>query len=512
MASPGKAQDTGGREPGPVASREPKKAARKRGQFPFLEVLVVGDFLAVCAALVLAYWIRLGSGWYGAPAPMAGYHFVIAAVIAVVWLGLFRMNRLYHEARLRTVLDQLAVIVKSVTLGLLLLLAIAFLTRTEYFLERRLVLVLAWTNSVILLSAFRILVIRPIYVRFLRTAPAQTRLLVVGAGEAGSKFARQISERRNSRVTIVGFLDDDPQKMGATIAGYPVLDTIDGVRSAVEMFDVDQISVAIPSLDQNATLEMMSRCMRAGVPTKLVGDAFHALATDTVVEMVDGIPTIALRESSFRGFGLVMKRWMDVTASALMLIILAPLFGLISILIKVLSPGPILFRQTRAGKGGEGFELYKFRTMLHNSDESVHRQYAENLISGKDMKLKDKYSDQKVFKLTDDPRITSVGKILRRTSLDELPQLINVLKGEMSLVGPRPPIAYELNHYREWHKKRLEAKPGLTGLWQVSGRSSVPFDEMVLLDLYYIDHWSLLTDLEIMLRTIPVVLLGKGAY
>jgi len=142
----------------------------------------------------------------------------------------------------------------------------------------------------------------------------------------------------------------------------------------------------------------------------------------------------------------------------------------------------------------------------------VHREYAANLIGGKDLDIKDKYNNRPVFKLTDDPRITGIGKVLRRTSLDELPQLINVLKGEMSLVGPRPPIAYELGHYKEWHRKRLEAKPGLTGLWQVSGRSSVPFNEMVLLDLYYIGHWSLVMDLEILVRTIPVVLLGKGAY
>ncbi len=490
----------------------PRQIQRERKPFPFLEVLVAGDFLAVFASLVLAYWMRLGSGWYGPPVPLAAYHLLAAAIISLIWLALFRTNRLYHEAKLRTIINQLAAIVKSVSLGVLLLLFAAFLTKTEYFIERRLVLGFAWINALVLVGALRVLVVRRIYLNFLRTAPAQTRLLVVGAGEAGRTFAEQLSDRRNFGVRIVGFLDDDPKKAGSTVAGVPVLGSIDSVKSMVEMYDVDQISVAIPSLDQNATLEMMSRCMRAGIPVKLVGDAFHALASDTTVEMVDGIPTIALRESSFRGFGLVVKRWMDVVASAFLLVIFAPLFGLIALLIKVLSPGPVLFRQIRAGKQGNGFELYKFRTMRHDSDDSVHRQYATNFIGGKEMNIRDKYGDRPVFKLTDDPRVTAFGRVLRRTSLDELPQLINVVKGEMSLVGPRPPIVYELQYYREWHKKRLEAKPGLTGLWQVSGRSSVPFDEMVLLDLYYIDHWSLLTDLEILIRTIPVVLLGKGAY
>lgn len=494
------------------SNRRAVSESRKRRPFPFLEVLVVGDLLAVLASFVLAYWIRLSSGWFGPPQPLRGVHLIIAALLALLWLALFRMNRLYHEAKLRTVLDQILEILKSVSLGALLLLLIAFLTKTGYFLERRLILIFAWTNALVLVSLYRVLIIRNIYLRFLRTAPAQTRLLVVGAGEAGRNFVTRITERAHSGVKIVGFLDDDPNKIGTTVAAYPVLDSIASVKRAVERHSVDQISVAIPSLDQDETLEMMSRCMLAGVPVRLVGDAFHALAADTTIEVVDGIPTIALRESSFRGFGLVVKRWIDAAASALLLIILSPLFLLIGAVLKVFSPGPVLFRQIRAGRDGKQFELFKFRTMEHGSDDKLHREYATDFIGGKDMNLRDKRDNQPVFKMTEDPRVTSIGRILRRTSLDELPQLINVVRGEMSLVGPRPPIAYELGHYREWHKKRLQAKPGLTGLWQVSGRSSVPFDEMVLLDLYYIDHWSLLTDLEIMLRTIPVVLFGKGAY
>jgi lipopolysaccharide/colanic/teichoic acid biosynthesis glycosyltransferase len=156
--------------------------------------------------------------------------------------------------------------------------------------------------------------------------------------------------------------------------------------------------------------------------------------------------------------------------------------------------------------------MCKFRTMRLQTDDSIHREYATNFITGRQLEFSDARRKERVFKMTTDPRITPIGAILRRTSLDELPQLLNVFVGDMSLVGPRPPMFYELNHYKEWHKKRLKAKPGLTGLWQVSGRSKVPFDEMVLLDLYYIDHWSLKTDMEILFRTVPVVLFGEGAY
>jgi lipopolysaccharide/colanic/teichoic acid biosynthesis glycosyltransferase len=210
---------------------------------------------------------------------------------------------------------------------------------------------------------------------------------------------------------------------------------------------------------------------------------------------------------------LFIKRAFDLVVAGSLLAIFFPLFLFIAMLIKIFSPGPVLFKQVRAGQFAREFTMCKFRTMRLETDDSIHRDYAINFITGQRLEFKDKKRKaEQVFKMTRDPRITPIGAILRRTSLDELPQLLNVWRGEMSIVGPRPPIFYELNHYQEWHKKRLRAKPGLTGLWQVSGRSTVPFDEMVLLDLYYIDHWSLKTDLEILFRTIPVVFSGEGAY
>jgi lipopolysaccharide/colanic/teichoic acid biosynthesis glycosyltransferase len=192
-------------------------------------------------------------------------------------------------------------------------------------------------------------------------------------------------------------------------------------------------------------------------------------------------------------------------------VILSPIFIVIAVGIKLTSTGPVFFRQTRIGQAGKEFTFYKFRTMRVDTDERLHREYAQQFINGKSENHPRPVNGQ-VFKITNDPRVTSVGRLLRKTSLDELPQLFNIMRGEMSLVGPRPPIAYEIAHYKEWHRRRLEAKPGLTGLWQVSGRSSVPFNEMVLMDLYYIDNWSLWSDVKILLRTIPVIVSGKGAY
>jgi exopolysaccharide biosynthesis polyprenyl glycosylphosphotransferase len=225
-------------------------------------------------------------------------------------------------------------------------------------------------------------------------------------------------------------------------------------------------------------------------------------------------PSLYLAADNTRFFGLQgrLKRMLDAAAAALLLTITAPLFLVIALLIKRSGPGPVFFVQERLGRDGQPFRFFKFRTMEHNSDDAIHRQFAAMFINGDEDGCRRKNGDQKVFKMCRDPRVTRIGCWLRRTSLDELPQIFNVLRGDMSLVGPRPPIAYEIEHYQPWHMERLKVTPGLTGLWQVSGRSSVPFEEMVRMDVQYINHWSLWLDLRIMLKTVPVVLQGTGGY
>ena len=195
-----------------------------------------------------------------------------------------------------------------------------------------------------------------------------------------------------------------------------------------------------------------------------------------------------------------MKRAIDVIVAASGLIVLSPLLMLIALAIKLESPGPVIFRQVRVGKGGRHFTVHKFRSMRETAEQERAALLSQNEASGP------------LFKMKDDPRRTRVGALIRRLSLDELPQLYNVLLGEMSLVGPRPPLPSEVEQYQDWHMKRLETWPGITGLWQVSGRSDLSFDEMVLLDIYYVENWSLLLDLQIAFRTIPTLILGTGAY
>lgn len=227
-----------------------------------------------------------------------------------------------------------------------------------------------------------------------------------------------------------------------------------------------------------------------------------------------GAPRLFIPADTTRYYGGQgrLKRALDILLAGLALLAVSPLFLLFALLIKRSSPGPVFFVQERLGRDGRPFKFYKFRSMVHNSDDAIHRQFAAMFIAGDESGCAASNSGEKVFKLKRDPRITPIGAFLRRTSLDELPQLINIVKGEMSLVGPRPPIAYEIENYQPWHMERLKAVPGLTGLWQVSGRSSVSFDDMVRLDIRYINEWSFRRDLAIIAKTVPVVLRGTGGY
>jgi exopolysaccharide biosynthesis polyprenyl glycosylphosphotransferase len=222
-------------------------------------------------------------------------------------------------------------------------------------------------------------------------------------------------------------------------------------------------------------------------------------------------PDLAVGDS--RKHSRMMKRAMDIVGSLLALLVLSPLFCFIAILVKLTSKGPAMFRQQRVGQYGKTFTFLKFRSMYVNNDAAQHQEYIKQLISGRAVRNEASKGSQGVFKIVDDPRVTSIGRFLRRTSLDELPQFWNVLIGEMSLVGPRPPITYEVESYDLWHRRRLlEAKPGITGLWQVNGRSRVEFDEMVRLDLEYAKTWSPWLDLKIIARTPKAVVAGEGAY
>jgi exopolysaccharide biosynthesis polyprenyl glycosylphosphotransferase len=263
-------------------------------------------------------------------------------------------------------------------------------------------------------------------------------------------------------------------------------------------------------VDGDALFEVMMRCgRRRGVEFRIAPNLFNCLPRKTEIDQIGALPMIRLFREPLSNSARLLKRTSDIVIAALALLLAAPLWLLIALLIKLDSRGSVFYLQERVGMDGRLFLCYKFRTMNPGADSKVHREYQKQFIAGRaEANLGD--GEQPVYKFQSDARITRVGRWLRRASLDEIPQLFNVLRGDMSIVGPRPPIPYEVEDYELWHRKRLDMKPGLTGLWQVSGRNRIPFEEMVKLDLYYIENWSLLLDLKIILRTALVIIRGDG--
>ncbi len=257
----------------------------------------------------------------------------------------------------------------------------------------------------------------------------------------------------------------------------------------------------MPGDDHERVYAIIDRCRRLMVDFKVVPDLLQLSLDRVDLGEVAGVPLIGLKDVAIRGGNYVIKRGLDIAIASVILILTAIPMALIAILIKIDSPGPVLYRQTRVGKDGKRFTILKFRCMVVDADEK-----RAALIAG------NPELDFRLFKLKHDPRLTRIGKVLRRSSLDELPQFVQVLKGEMSIVGPRPQLVEEVAGYEEWHKQRLLVAPGVTGLWQINGRSQLNFDDMVRLDLYYAEHWSAWLDFKIMLRTAPAVIAGRGAY
>jgi exopolysaccharide biosynthesis polyprenyl glycosylphosphotransferase len=268
----------------------------------------------------------------------------------------------------------------------------------------------------------------------------------------------------------------------------------------VQQEAIDEVIITLPWMYHRKILGIMRQCEREQVRARIVPDLFQLALSRVDIEDLGGIPIIGVKEVAITGWNLAFKRASDIVVSLVGLILLSPLLLLISVAIKLDSPGPALFKQVRVGKGGRRFVCYKFRSMRQGAEEERPELADRDEAMGP------------TFKIRHDPRCTRVGRLLRRTSLDELPQFYNVLRGEMSLVGPRPAIPSEVEQYQEWHRKRLEVSPGITGLWQVSGRSQLTFDEMCLLDIYYLENWTPLLDLKIALKTAPAVLAGTGAY
>lgn len=340
-----------------------------------------------------------------------------------------------------------------------------------------------------------------------RWAVGEGRVLILGGGGMARDLARGLTRGARGATQIVSFVDDRPPEI-RSLAPFQMREISDVAELASDLH-VDLVVVARKDLPREEMVRLSDALIVRGIRAKVLSNVFDRLFDAIPFETVHGLHLLQVGETPLRGPRMRLKRLIDLTGTVLGGILILPLLLAIACAIRLSSPGPVLYQQRRIGREGRPFTMFKFRSMVVHEEDDDHHRYLEEFLKNGAPAGTDGHG-QKIYKRVDDPRITRVGHLLRRTSLDELPQLWNVLRGEMSLIGPRPCLPFEYDLYEDWQRRRLDVTPGMTGLWQVTGRSYVTFEDMVLLDLFYIGNWSLGLDAKILLRTVPVILFGKG--
>jgi len=460
-----------------------------------LATRLLADTTAILGGLVAAQIIqqRLSAG--GLAEPLNRNVSTFTAIAVATWLALGATLGLYDSRRLLNAFDEFKLVLQAAAAGTVAATFTAFLLKVPT--QRSWVLAVWGTCTLTTLGA------RALHrwlLRGLRAAGVLgNRMLIVGAGREGRELYDSVTKAsRWLGYCVVGFLDDD-RVSGPLTAGYPpVVGSIRDVREVVEDLEVDDVLVAHGSVSE-ATAERVYRDLQ-GLPVELhVSTGLLGVATNRVaVQRFGDIPVMGLRRVDLSGFQQTIKRGFDLVVAGLAVVLLAPVLAACALAVKLSGPGPVLFSQRRVGRDGREFTIHKFRSMVADAEARLEELRSRNEADGL------------LFKLHADPRVTRVGRVLRAWSLDELPQLLDVLRGDMSLVGPRPPLPSEVAAYDPWLHNRLRVKPGLTGLWQVSGRHEATFADYIRHDLFYVENWSLVMDLFIVLRTIPAVFARSG--
>jgi exopolysaccharide biosynthesis polyprenyl glycosylphosphotransferase len=487
----------------------PARALGRRWHLVLHLVLLASDLLLTLAGFAIAYWLRYRVRW--SPPFDAIVQEVatvndkdfraflpVALALTVVVAVLLETKGLYRLPRTAGFLDHAGIIVSSVITGIALVIVVAFFYRPFY--HSRLIFAFAGATLIFLLCTWRALLLAG-RAWIWQHGIGLERTLVVGATGLGKQVMQSLVERRG--YSLIGYMDEAERELFAPpgeAQRYQRLGGLDDLSLVVGPCAIDQVILALPFWENHRLPALVQSCRQLGVPFRIVPDLYELSFDRVDVTNVSGVPLIGLKEVSLTGWNLLLKRALDLAVVLLSLPVTIPLSLLIMALVKLDSRGPALFPQVRVGRGGRLFTLYKFRTMVDNAEARKAELAALNEADGP------------LFKIRNDPRVTRVGRLLRRTSLDELPQLWNILSGEMSLVGPRPGLPDEVSRYEPWQIRRLEVSPGLTGLAQVLGRSDISWDEMVRLDVYYVENWTVEMDLRIILMTVPAVLAGRGAY
>jgi exopolysaccharide biosynthesis polyprenyl glycosylphosphotransferase len=461
--------------------------------------LLAVDGISAFALFVVISMVQFGAAWVSAWRSAGFDPFAIAGIYSATWVGALWLHDLYRLRTRWSIRSEFRDVIRADLL-------IAVATFSALFLFKlpdvsRRFLVTLFVLQVVVTLASRISLRLALGV--LRDRGYNRRfMLVVGTDASARRFADRVERRRELGLIVIGHVavagdqfDDDAAE--PTVGARPVLGTLDDIEEILHGRVVDEVAICLTA-DHAALVEPIARlCEEEGRIVRIPLGELGVTLQGGRVEEFDGGLVLSLVYGPDRALALAGKRLLDVVLGALALVILAPVMAIVALIVRVVDGGPVIFRQTRVGLHGRPFQVTKFRTMQPDAEGRLDELQAQNEIRGP------------AFKVTNDPRLTRTGRVLRGTSLDELPQIWNVLLGEMSLVGPRPPLPREVDGYDLWHRRRLSMKPGITGLWQVQGRREENFDRWVELDLAYIDRWSIWLDVKIMVRTIPAMFQGR---
>jgi len=488
----------------PIYTRE--YLQRRPLRWPLVVTRMLIDVTLVNMAFILAYYARYELHLFKGVQPESdlplSWFLPLQALLSVVTLSVFYFRGLYAQPRGASWVDQISKIAGATLTSVAIVIMGNLLISPV--LNSRLIFLFFYASVLIVFGAERF-VLRRIRMLLWRYGINIRRVLVVGSSYAGQRIMKDLMERPDLGYALSGYVEDEAGEAWTVPMnghGYPArLGRVTDVDRVISAGQIDEVIVALPATSHNQIVEVIERCQSHRVSFRLIPDLFEIRFNQVQIDALNGIPLIGLKEVALRGGNLWLKRTLDILMAMVVIAVTSPIMLLIAILIKLERPrGPVFFKQERVGYGGRRFLCYKFRSMRPDAEQMKDQLMPYNEASGP------------IFKMKNDPRVTRVGRWLRRTSLDEIPQVFNILAGDMSWVGPRPPVPSEVEQYNEWHRRRLEITPGLTGLWQVSGRSDLSFDDMVKLDLYYAENWSLAFDIKIILMTIPAVLKARGAY
>ncbi len=467
-------------------------------------VIAAVDSVALAGSFVSAVAIHDPSAAIEAHLLEANPAMLGLGILAIVglWLLVFHANNLYRNGRGR--LKELFTISQACAIATLLALFAAYLAHVQV---SRITVMLSYLLSVPTVFVGRAFA-RSCIFRFYAHPKIAVPLVVVGFNSIGHYLLDQMLDEM-TQYEPVGFIDDG--SCNSQYRGYPVLGSTHRLGELAAMYPSLVAAIALPDASREQHEAIICICKLHRIKWSTVPWMYHSVSAGLKVEMAGVLPLISPRCSNVQGLNFALKRIFDIAAATALLTIAAPVIALSAIAVWVLDGRPMFISQTRVGIRGKLFQLIKLRTMKFSASDTAHREYAKQWISNGHAAVgANGNGTPLLFKLTNDARVTGVGKIFRRFSIDELPQLINVVRGEMSLIGPRPALPYELELYQAWHRNRLDAVPGITGLWQVSGRNRLSFDEMVRLDVRYLEEWSLANDLRILVRTLPTLFHGDG--